>query len=230
MPVAQRKVANPSDFIAEGVDIDLDVDEEILEEDHEDAVSARTSAVQSGWAAALKTASTDRKFTTEFRFTEEPQLVKFLDATPFAVFRQHWIERPGRKSFVCLEEECPLCGIGDTPRPKAAFSIVCLSAEEPLVDILLTSPTLTRQLAAFDQDPKTGPLDRIYWSMSRQGRGPKTVYTIIPVKPRDLSEDWSADANEIETTVSRFEPLTPAVISFAPRDEMTRVAREISSR
>jgi len=230
MPVAQRKVSNPSDFIADGVDMNLDVDEEVFEEDREDVVASHTSAVQSGWAAALKTASTDRKFNTEFRFDEEPQLVKFLDATPFAVFRQHWIERPGRKSFVCLEEECPLCGIGDTPRPKAAFSIVNLSAEEPAVDILLTSPTLTRQLAAFDQDPKTGPLDRIYWSMSRQGRGPKTVYTVLPVKPRDLSEDWSADANEIESTVSRFEPLTPTVISFAPRDEMTRVAREISSR
>ena len=33
MPVAQRKIADPSDFIADGVDIDLDVDEEVLEED-----------------------------------------------------------------------------------------------------------------------------------------------------------------------------------------------------
>lgn len=228
MPVATRRMTDASEYVADGVD--LDDDEEILEDDSEDTIAERSSAIQSGWDAALKTAQSDRKFTTEFRFSDDPQLVKFLTNTPFAVFKQHWIERPGKKSFVCLEDDCPLCGIGDTPRAKAAFSVVNLSAEEPVAEILLTSPSLTRQLATFDQDAKTGPLDRIYWSMSRQGRGPKTIYSIIPVKPRDLSEDWGADQSEIEATVDRFEPLTPKVISFTPRNEMQDIAREISSR
>lgn len=228
MPIATRRMTDANDYVADGAN--LDDDENLFEDDSEDTVAEHTSAIQSGWDAALKTAKSDKKYTTEFRFTEDAQLVKFLDNTPFAVFKQHWIERPGKKSFVCLEDECPLCGIGDTPRAKAAFSIVNLSAEEPVVEILLTSPTLTRQLAGFDQDPKTGPLDRIYWAMSRQGTGPKTVYKILPIKARDLVDDWGADPGVVEESVERFEPLTPKVISFTPRNEMQDIAREITSR
>jgi len=229
MPIAARRVVEATDYIVDGVEVEEDV---LLEEDNEDTVADHSSALQSGWESALKSAKTDKSFTTEFRFTDEPQLVKFLDSAPFASFDQHWIERPGKKSFVCLGEaaECPLCGIGDSPRPKAAFSIVNLSAEEPVVEILLTSPTLTRQLASFDQDAKTGPLDRIFWSMARQGKGPKTIYTILPVKARDLSEDWGADQSEVESSIDRFEPLTPRVISFTPRNDMLEISREISSR
>lgn len=225
-PTAIRRKTDADDYLAADID---DADETLLEDDDEDIRPERSSAIQSGWEAALKTAQTDsKKFTTEFRFTEEPQLVKFLANTPFAVFRQHWLERPGKKSFVCLEDGCPLCDIGDTPRAKAAFSIVNLSSEEAVVEILLTSPTLTRQLATFDQDAKTGPLDRIFWSMSRQGKGPKTIYSVLPVKPRDLAEDWGADQSAVEAMVDRFEPLTDAVISFTPRNEMQEIAREMS--
>lgn len=227
MPLAERRMTDAADYVADDT---LSSEESLLEEDSAEIMAERSSALQSGWDAALKTAKSDKKFTTEFRFSEEPQLVKFLDSTPFAVFKQHWIERPGKKSFVCLEDNCPLCDIGDTPRPKAAFSIVNLSAEEPVVEILLTSPTLTRQLSGFDQDPKTGPLDRIYWSMARHGKGPKTIYNIIPVKARDLAEDWGADQSVVEESIERFEPLTPRVISFTPQEELTEIAREITSR
>lgn len=229
MPVAARRKADADDYLVDGV---ADTDDDLLEDDDEDTRAVRSSAIQSGWDAALKTAQTDRKaYTNEFRFSEEPQLVKFLTNEPFAVFRQHWLERAGKKSFVCLEQDCPLCEtLGDTPRAKAAFSIVNLSAEEPVVEILLTSPTLTNQLAKFDTDAKTGPLDRLYWSMSRQGKGPKTTYSILPVKARDLAEDWGVDQTEVEEQIEAFEPLTARVISSTPRDELMTIAREMSAR
>lgn len=229
MPVASRRPLDTDDYLVDGV---ADTEDELLEDDDEDVRAARSSAIQSGWDAALKSAQTDRKaYTNEFRFSEDPQLVKFLTNEPFAVFRQHWLERAGKKSFVCLEQECPLCEIlGDTPRAKAAFSIVNLSSESPVVEILLTSPTLTNQLAKFDTDAKTGPLDRLYWSMSRTGKGPKTTYSILPVKARDLAEDWGIDQSEVEDQIEGFEPLTPRVISSTPRDEMVSIAREMSTR
>lgn len=225
--IAKARQVDADEYLA---DSDTDInEEELLEDDDEDIRAERSSAVQSGWDAAMKAAQSDsKKFTTEFRFTEEPQLVKFLASEPFAVFKQHWIERAGKKSFVCLEDDCPLCAIGDTPRAKAAFSVVNLSAEEPVVEILLTSPTVTRQLATYDGDPKTGPLDRIYWAMSRQGKGPKTIYTINPVKARDLAEDWGVDVVEIEEVIDKFQPLTDKVISFTPRNELMDIAREMS--
>jgi hypothetical protein len=224
MPLAQRRTADAKDY----VEPDLD-DDDLLDEDDEDIVAETSSALQSGWEAALNASKSDSKrFTNEFRFTEEPQLIKFLTNEPFAVFEQHWIERSGKRSFVCLGDGCPLCDKGDAPRAKVAFSIVNLSAEEPVVEMLLTGPMLTNQLASLDKDPKTGPLDRIYWSLSRQGKGPKTTYSVIPVKPRDLDEDWGCDQAEVEATIDKFEPLTAKVIALTPRSELADIAREIN--
>lgn len=224
MPIANRSI-DPEDYLDESVEVD---DEALLEDDDEDIVPDRSSAVQAGWAAAKKAVEASSKFTTEFKFTEQQQLVKFVESEPFAVFNQHWLTRPGKKSFVCLGQDCPLCGIGDTPRNKTAFSVINLSAEEPVVEMLLTSPTLTRQLASFDSDPKTGPLDRIYWAMSKTGQGQKTVYSVIPVKARDLADDWGVDVATVEEIADRFEPLTSKVISLTPRSEMVELAREMS--
>lgn len=225
MPAIARRQVDAEDYIVDGV-VDTD-DDAALEEDDETTVPERSSAIQAGWAAAKKATDTG-KYTNEFKFTEQQQLVKFLDAEPFAVFSQHWITRPGKKSFVCLGEGCPLCGTGDTARPKVAFSVVNLSAEKPVVEILLTSPTLTKQLAQFDMDPKTGRLDRMFWGMSKSGSGQKTVYSVIPVKPRDLAEDWGVDVVEIEAMTDDFEPLTESVIYVNPRHELQAIARDIS--
>lgn len=231
MPVAKRRSAatDPSEFLVDGVE---DRDEELYEDDDEDTRASRSSALQSGWAAAMKATQTDSKrYTNEFKFTDEQQLVKFLDGEPFAVFGQHWIERQGKRSFVCLSDDpqgCPLCDKGDTPRTKVAFSVVNLSAEEPVVEMLLTSPTLTRQLATLANDPKTGPLDRIFYALSRSGTGPKTVYNIQAVKPRDLEEDWQVSQDEVERMIDAFEPLTEQVISFTPRSELVEIAREVN--
>ena len=225
MPNVAPRSTDADEYLADEI---VDVDEDLLEDDDEDVRPARSSAIQSGWEAATKSIQSDTKFTTEFRFTEDKQLLKFLSSFPFAVFKQHWLERPGKKSFVCLEDNCPLCDIGDTPRAKAAFSIVNLNAEEPVVEILLTSPSLTRQLATFDKDPKTGPLDRIYWAMSRSGKGPKTVYTVLPVKARDLAEDYGKDVAEVEEMIEKFSPLTDKVISITPRNDLAEIAREMS--
>lgn len=230
MPVAKRRTAADSrEYLVDGVE---DREDDLFEDDDEDARPARSSSLQSGWEAALNASKADsKKYTNEFRFSDEQQLVKFISSEPFAVFGQHWIERQGKRSFVCLAEDpqgCPLCDKGDTPRTKVAFSIVNLSAEEPVVEMLLTSPTLTRQLANLAEDPKTGPLDRIYYALSRSGTGPKTVYQVTPVKPRDLEEDWSVSQSEIESLVDTFEPLTAQVISFTPRAELMEIAREVT--
>lgn len=224
MPIA-RRTASADDYVEPALDDDAD----LLDEDDEDTVADQSSALQSGWEAALNASKSDAKrFTNEFKFTEEPQLVKFLTNVPFAVYDQHWIERKGKRSFVCLGDNCPLCDKGDTPRSKVAFSIVNLSAEEPIVEMLITSPSLTNQLASLDKDAKTGPLDRLYWSLSRHGKESKTTYTVIPVKPRDLDEDWGCDQAEVEALIDTFEPLTAKVISLTPRSELADIAREIN--
>jgi len=206
-------------------------EEGLYEEEDEDEIPAHSSAIQSGWAAALKAASSDKKYTQDFRWSESPQIVKFLDSDPFATFFQHWLTRAGKQSFVCLGAECPLCGVGDVPKARAAFSMVNLSSEEGFrVEILMASPTLTRQLSGFDQDDKTGPLDRLFWSMSRSGKAPTVQHSLFPIKARDLAEDHGFDLADVESRIDRFEPLTAKAIFVTPIAELAQIAREISRK
>lgn len=233
MPLASRRTATAADYVDSSPAEDV-ADAEFLDPDDPDYDSGNTNSLASGWEAALNaTKAAAKRYTDEFKFTEEPQLIKFLTNEPFAVYDQHWIERQGKRSFFCLasngsEEACPLCAKGDTPSPKVAFTVINLSADEPTREMLVTSPTLTNLLAGLDADPKTGPLDRLYWSMSRKGSGRRLSYSIVPVKPRDLDEDWGADPTEIEAVIDRFEPLTDKVISRTPRAELVEIAREIN--
>lgn len=235
--VARRKpAASAADYVNPEDDASNDdttpEEDAAFADDDEDASAARTSAIPSGWKAALDASKNDgKRFTNEFKFTEDAQLVKFLSSEPFAVYEQHWVERQGKRSFVCLKDDprgCPLCAKGDETRSKIAFSVVNLSSEEAVVEMLVCSPTLLKQLAGLDADTKTGPLDRLYWAMSKTGTQKQTSYTCLPVKPRDLEEDWGCDQAEIEAIVETFEPLTKAAIGFSSYDDVAKVAREIN--
>lgn len=226
MPAAARHRADA--FITDGNLID-----DPYVRDDEDVIPERSSAIQSGWDAALRTTERSNSgYTNDFKFTEDPQLVKFLASEPLAVYGQHWIERPGKKSWTCLgdENECPLCATGDKPSRKVAFSVVNLSADPAVAEILTISPKTMQILARFHQDKTTGPLDRLYYSLSRQGTGPKAVFNILPVKPRDLDEDWGIPQTEADAIVSGFEPLDSKVISFTSRAKLEEIKREINNR
>lgn len=227
MPTARR---TSTDYIAD----ESFLDDEFAE-DSENVSSLRSSAIQSGWEAALKSAqssSSSGGYVNDFRFSEDNQLVKFLDSEPLAVYSQHWIERAGKRSWTCLgNASCPLCAIGDKPARKVSFSIVNLSHPDgPTVEILTVSAKTMQILNRFHQDRTTGPLDRLFYSMSKAGSGPKTVFDIRPVKARDLEEDWGLDPAETEAVIGGFEPLTSKVISFHTAAQLEEIAREINQR
>jgi len=55
-------------------------------------------------------------------------LIKFLDGEPSLTYYEHWLnELDGKKSFVCLGDDCPLCEIGDDPRYRVCFDVIDLS-------------------------------------------------------------------------------------------------------
>ena len=229
MPTAARRTA--TDYIADESFLD-----DGFAEDSEDASSLRSSAIQSGWEAALKSAQSPQSsgggYVNDFRFGEDSQLVKFLDSEPLAVYSQHWIERAGKRSWTCLgNDKCPLCAIGDKPSRKVAFAVANLSNPDgPVAEVLTVSPKTMQILNRYHQDRATGPLDRLYYSMSKTGSGPKTVFQILPVKARDLEEDWGLDPAETEAIIGGFEPLTSKVISFHTAPQLEEIAREITQR
>jgi hypothetical protein len=205
--------------------------ENYLEADSEDLKPKVGTTVQQGWDAVdalVMAPSSD--FPTDFRFSEEPQLIKFLEDAPFAIYEQHWIERPkGKKSFVCLADNCPLCDIlGDKPRGKFAFNIVVLSGETTGVQILTAPPLLVRQLRKLNDDERKGPLGKEFWEVSRLGTGPTTSYTLNFVRGRDLVEEWKLSIEDVQETVAAAVPFTAEVIRETPRSEMLEVARSVA--
>ena len=200
--------------------------------DSVDAAPKHGTSVQAGWGAAdafLKPKAKSGEYASEFRMTEQPQLVRFLEDGPFMVYEQHWIDRSeGKRSFVCLGEDCPLCIIAnDKPRAKFAFNIVNLSEEEPTTQIMTVATTLARQLRAANDDTRRGPLTKFYWAISRQGTGPSTSYTLDRVRGTDLAEEWELDADEVEAVVATAVSYDEAAIYVSPREELLKVAQSL---
>jgi hypothetical protein len=205
-----------------------------LEEDSIDAHPKHGTTVQAGWGAASKLLKSKEKssgFPANFKFSEQPTLVRFLDDGPFHVYEEHWVDRTeGRRSFVALEEDDPLTVIaGLKPRAKFAFNVLVLSDGEPTVQIMTAGITLARLLLAAHEDSKRGPLTKFYWTVSRLGMGRDTQYSIERVRPTDLAEEWELDPDEIEKIVSSSVKYDKSAIYMSPREEMIEVARQLVS-
>lgn len=205
-------------------------DEDVIEEEDEDEVPARSSVIQVGWGAAKKVASKATKtYATDFRFEEDVQLIKFLSSEPMA-FSQHWVQRTGKKSFICPSTSaCPLCRAGNNAESKFAFSVVNLSSEEGelQVQLMTVGIRLFTQLGKLNEDPKTGPLDRMYWAVSKSGQGAKTTYSIMPVKDRDLSEDWDLDPADVKAALKSLKALTSDSLRPSSIEDLKQIAREM---
>jgi hypothetical protein len=216
---------NISSYLDEDVDLDTTA---LFEAEDENEVSDRSSTIQVGWSAARKVQEKAIKsYATDFKFEEDVQLIKFLSSEPM-VFSQHWVNRPGKKSFVCLgTADCPLCRTGNKADNKFAFSVVNLTDEEPSAQLMTVGLRLCGQLEKMDRDPKTGPLDRMYWAVSKSGQGTKTSYSIMPVKERDLPEDWDLDVQETATLLATLKPLGVDALRMSTKAELAEIAHEL---
>lgn len=210
-------------------------DDEAFEAENEDEVPARSSLVQSGWDAARRaqreSAQSSGGYVTDFRFTEDVQLVKFMSAEPIAVYKQHWVQErkgQGRMSFTCAGAKCPLCTkVGHKPQQKIAFSIVNLSAEEPIPQLLSVGVRAAGQLDSLNEG-RTGPLDKGYWALSKSGTGTSTTYAFVPVKERDLAEDWDIDPEDAAEVIDGIDPVDDSAIRVDTIDQLNEIAAELS--
>jgi hypothetical protein len=206
-----------------------------LAEDTVDIEPKHGTTVQSGWGAAASALKPKREagdYPTDFRFSDQAQLVRFMQDEPFAVYEMHWIDaiKEGRRSFVCLGDECPLCTIaGDKPRPKFAFNIIVLSDGEPNVQIMTAPPSFARQLQAANDDPRRGPLTKYYWAVSRTGSGNTTQYTLDRVRGTDLADEWELDDESIIAFAATAVSYDKSAVYVSPREDLLKVARQLIS-
>ena len=206
-------------------------DTDLFIEEDENVSSNNSSIIQSGWAAAKQASAKSNKFATDFKFDEDLQLIKFISSEPMS-FMQHWVNRPGKKSFVSIGEDDPLIAVGSVPSQKFAFTVLNLSDPEgPQLELMTVGIRLCKQIEKLASDPKTGPLNRsdMYYAVSKSGTGTKTTHTIVPVKERDLAEDWDIDPFATAEYVKTLKPYTSDAIYMSSKQELADVAREIAA-
>jgi hypothetical protein len=205
-------------------------DELFIEED-ENVSSSTSSSIQTGWSAAKKAvAKSTKSFATDFKFDEDVQLVKFISDEPI-VFMQHWVNRPGKKSFISIGEGDPLVEVGSIPSQKFAFTVLNLSDEEPQVQLMIVGVRLCGQLEKLASDKKTAPLNRpdMYYAVSKTGTGTKTSYSVVPVKERDLAEEWDIDPVAAADLIKSLKPLGPEALHTSTKADLAEIAREIAA-
>lgn len=191
-----------------------------------------SNSIQAGWASAKKALADSRStaYTKDLTLTDEPQVIKFLSAEPIAVFKQHWLSRDGKKSFVCLGARCPLCDrLGDSPSQKFTFSVANLSLQEGMDrQVWTVGPRLAEQLHQHNGDPRSGPLDKAFYAVSRTGTGTKTQHMITPVKERDLADDYGLDPEVVGEFLSTADVHDEKAIQTQTYAELLEIAKEIA--
>jgi hypothetical protein len=200
-----------------------------FDRDDEDAAPKVGTTIQEGWDAVDASLAKSADYPTDLRFSPEPVLIKFLDG-PY-LFGQHWLDdiKKGRKSFTCIGDDCPLCDmLGDHPRQLAKFNVYVYTGEDKGLKTLQAVPTLLRLIKKAHEDDRKGPLTREYWTVSREGTGNQTQYSLDFVRSRDLEEEFGIDPDKAKELASSVTPWTKEqMIRVDKHADLLDVARSL---
>jgi hypothetical protein len=209
---------------------------DVFETEDPNEYSKNSASLQSGWGAAKrqldKVKPSGGGGNYHFRFSEDQQLIAFIEGEPIDSFSQHWIKREGQMSFRCAEQDCPLCATGDNPSAKFTFFVLHFEVDgdsvEPTPKLMTVGIKALKQLLSIDEDPKRGgPLKGKFFSAYRTGKRQDVVYSFIPVKPRDLEEDWELPEGDAVAALKEHQDNTEPKVFIPSIDDLREVAREI---
>ena len=213
----------------------------------EDKPSRRgTGKVTKGWGSYKKTAEATKggNFAAEFKPDDkETELIKILDEGPFAVFKQHWIERgPNKKkSFNCLKDDddqgdCPLCDdLGDRPKPQAWVNVVNVLEEPDKREVLIwkVGSLVGDILENAANEKRTSPINKpgLYWSVEKKVKSKRVEYHIQAVKEdEDFATDWdTTPLTEEEIEAFTEEAYDDDEVYFNTIEELEEIVDEISN-
>lgn len=171
------------------------------------AVETRTRTSRRGFGGYNKTL--DGLNRTTFQVKDDSEVIVFLDDENFTYALRHWVKYVDEsnnqvtRAEWCLEEDCPLCDIGDRPKAVAFFNVVDIAnPTKVLVWEASADPTGAIQ-KEFNKLAKRGQHlndDGLYWVISREkGRNGFYTYSVDKLVEDDLATEWK-----------NLKPLTPA--------------------
>lgn len=187
--------------------------------------------IRSGWDGVSAVKDADSLYATRLRVTEEPIVIKFISDEPYASWRQHWVERQGQKSFVCISEfdQCPLCDSGNRPSIRIAFNVVLLASDgNHGLRSYEVGPRVIDQLKNFHNDPRSGPLSKHYWAVSKTGKGATSATAHQVVRERDLTEEWGVNPlTEDDLKFWNEKAYDADIIQIPTRSDLLNIVNEL---
>ena len=208
-------------------------DEDDEEEDIKALKANASRVLKRGWGNAEQVKTADSPYAQNLKLGEEEVVVKFLEDDPYVSYRQHWInERQGQKSFTCIsdlhEQGCPLCDAGHRPSSRFAFNVALLvPGEDPLLRSYEFGTRVIDQIKSFHQNPKTGPITKHYWAISRTGKKSSTQVSHQLIKERDLEEEWGiVPIDESGLAKLRKDAYTSDILYIPTRKQLVDIAAE----
>jgi len=193
--------------------------------------------LRGGWSAAQETIDSTSTWAVTFKPGTQAQIVKFLQQSPYASFRRHWIRRvAGLRAYVCLQSfnrDCPLCDVGDRASAVASFNIAVVGDDgEAVLKSWDAGVRITQTLKTFANDQKIGPLNKrtLYFAVSKtestQRQQANTLIT--PARERDLLEDYGIPPMSDEDIERLLEKAyTNEVVQMNTAKELQQVADEL---
>lgn len=198
----------------------------VMEDEGEESPKVR-QVVRGGWEGVSTPKSGDGDYAVRLKLSEDTQIIKFINDAPYASYGQHWLERQGQKSFVCIGAGCPLCAAGNRASRRSAFNVVLLAGnDDPVLRSLEVGVRVVDQLRNFHNNERTGPLSKHYWAVSRTGKGATSSTLFQMVRDRDL-EEYGLEALD-EAALKHFKGIayTENIIQVPSRAELVRIATE----
>ena len=208
---------------------DFDEETEVPTSTPATAAPAARRIIRSGWEGVSAVKDADSPYATRLRIEDDPIIIKFLSDEPYASWRQHWVERQGQKSFVCISEfdECPLCDAGNRPSIRIAFNVILLASDgNHALRSYEVGPRVIDQLKNFHNDPRTGPLSKHFWAVSKTGKGATSATAHQLVRDRDLEEWGISSFTDADQSQWNEKAYTADIIQIPNRSDLISVAAE----
>ena len=235
-PVDEEATVAPS---VNGDDDDDDDDDDTPVARSRGMTEDEVSEIKGGWTEGDKQMASTSSYAQTLKLEEKAQVIKFLDDTPYANFRRHWVERTTKDSgktiraYGCpktVGKECPLCDAGDRPQAVAAFNIAIVGDDDNLVlkswDV---GPRLFQVLKGYANDPKIGPLTKGFFIASRTGKRGTTQHNVSPVSRTALEEDYDiTPPSKDDLDKLAKDKYTPKIVEIAKAKDLRELAEEMA--
>lgn len=200
--------------------------------------AARRGVVTEGWGGA-KAIGTGGDFIKTLDFSNEAALdgktrwfvLRFLEDAPYANVKIHWVrERKGKRSFICIGEDCPLCDVGADVKAEMRFNVAVFTDTEPILRSWSAGWKIYKKIEALSQSKLTSPLPKRIYLATRIGEKFNEIqYDVNKITPEEIAEAYEDIYVPSAEEIAELTPYTLADVEkeYSTMEELEEIAAEI---